>query len=111
MGVDESDTDFESSLHTGGAKTHVLTVAQMARHTHVQDNHAHGAAPSSSSWGWTVAGSTFVAASAQSGAGAGTQLRSAATTSARATNQQTGNNEPHNNLQPYLTTYIWQRVS
>jgi microcystin-dependent protein len=41
VGVDVNDTDFDVAGKTGGAKTHTLTVAQLATHTHVQDAHNH----------------------------------------------------------------------
>ena len=34
VGVDSTDTDFDAVRETGGAKTHTLTVAQLAAHTH-----------------------------------------------------------------------------
>lgn len=42
VGVDSSDTDFETSGKTGGEKTHTLTVDEIPSHTHDMDDAVYG---------------------------------------------------------------------
>ena len=41
VGVDAAQTEFDTRGETGGAKTHLLSSAEMPSHTHVQDAHTH----------------------------------------------------------------------
>ncbi|OHY31330.1 hypothetical protein BI362_03180 [Streptococcus parauberis] len=94
VGVDESDTDFNTVNKTGGEKTHVLTVSEMPSHTHPGENgtqfHMYKA----------LSGET-----ASDGVNSGTSFKSKANTGA------TGGDQAHNNLQPYVTVYRWQRTA
>lgn len=109
IGVDTSQTEFETVQKTGGSKTHKLTVAEMPTHTHVQNAHAHSvrykgfAGLSASAGGWVVLRRNL--------SGDGYDGSNAAALSATATNQNTGGGGEHNNLQPYITVYMWQRVA
>lgn len=42
VGVDPSDTDFNTSEKTGGEKTHKLTVDEMPSHSHDMDDEVYG---------------------------------------------------------------------
>ncbi len=42
VGINASDTDFNTPEKTGGAKTHTLTTAQLPAHAHQVGQHAHG---------------------------------------------------------------------
>jgi len=42
VGRDSADTDFDTMGETRGAKTHLLTAAEMPSHSHVQNSHNHG---------------------------------------------------------------------
>ena len=88
VGVDPSDTDFETSEKTGGEKTHKLTQEEMPRHGHktfVYDSRSPGLYSSSSN------GSNPLDY-----------------TNVWSTNA--GGDQPHNNLPPYITVYMWKRI-
>ncbi len=87
VGVDESDTDFNTVNRTGGEKTHVLTVSEMPSHTHTFP----GANPSN-----------YVRVEASSTNGLSTSTK---------TTDATGGGQAHNNLQPFVTVYRWQRTA
>ena len=96
VGVDENDNTFASSKLTGGEKTHTLTVAEMPSHGHGWEGVNDGA---------TVAGQTgrypFRIYQDRTPNWPGTA----------SSIYNTGGNGSHNNLQPYYTAYIWERIS
>lgn len=117
VGYDSGQTEFDTLDETGGAKTHTLITAEMPSHTHTQDAHNHthrqwlmnGAGASGAHYGFGY----------QSNTGARNDM-AAATTSGEvqygnlpttATNQNTGGGGAHNNLQPYIVKYMWQRTA
>lgn len=79
-----------------GAETHVLTQDEMPSHTHTQNAHSHAI---SSTVPTSSAGSdiSYSSASPQT-----TKTRLSATDNATATNQTTGSDDAHNNMQPSL---------
>ena len=86
IGVDSTDTDFDTVGNTGGAKTHTLITDEIPSHTHSMSiENASGTGSTGSSNG----ASSF----------------STVNTSA------TGGGQAHNNLQPYVVVYMWQRVA
>ncbi len=98
VGVDEDDNDFNTALKTGGEKKHTLTVEEMPSHKHdIKDNTGTWAgfwktnAASGNSWHMASRGDS----------GAYSWLYA----------QPTGGGEAHNNLQPYITVYIWRRTA
>ena len=162
VGIDTSDTDFNSVNKVGGSKEVVLTVPNLPTHNHtVGDNshshtangvgdhshtlndHSHYIAPhqhivpygdrgGGAPWGtygnknmygagnsdtndwwyytspvdqWT----NGAGAVGMSGSGAHSHTINATTHSHTLSN--TGSNTAHSNLQPYIVTYIWKRIS
>lgn len=88
VGVDENDTDFNASSKTGGEKKHILTVDEMPEHSH--DVYIDEAGKGGR-WG-------------------------PLNTSQQSTNRLTstgkkGSSQPHNNMQPYYTCYIFVRTA
>jgi hypothetical protein len=102
VGVNESETEFSTVSKTGGAKTHKLTVNEMPSHTHIQDSHYHNFDLHAT--GCTNSGTGPVGSDCY-----GTYTKSTAKTTA--SNQNTGGGAAHNNLPPYVTVYIWRRIS
>lgn len=107
VGVDSSQTEFDTAEETGGEKTHKLVIAEMPSHTHTQNAHSHYfdrwatyAAGSSTSGGF------YSPSTSWSQDGYANQNVSNTT----ATNQNTGGGGEHNNLQPYITCYMWKRT-
>jgi hypothetical protein len=90
VGVSTNDTDFNTVEKTGGAKTHTLTIAQMPSHDHAPPPGGHW------STGWHN-GRRVGETTASYDGGVGNVL-------------PTGGGEAHNNLQPYITCYMWRRL-
>jgi len=99
VGVNSSGT-FNTVEKTGGAETHTLDESQMPRHTHEQDAHSHNILYSGSSGSY---------ARAVGGANSNSFTNILAATVA--TNQDTGGGQAHNNLQPYITCYMYKRIA
>lgn len=89
VGVDASDADFDTAEETGGEKTHTLTVAEMPDHHH----EVYGRT------GSTAAGSNCY------------QGRNWNGTAVITNTGDTGGGDPHNNLQPYITCYMYKRTA
>lgn len=86
VGIDDSGT-FDTLDATGGEETHTLTEAEMPAHTHTAD-------------GGTIGGGTT------------TLFEVSVNTAGRtATTDSTGGGVAHNNLQPYIVKYVWQRTA
>lgn len=87
--------DTYSAGSTGGEAQHTLTVDEMPSHSHsLNDQDAHGAS------GSLQGGKTYSQVN-----------RSADTTYWWSDTHETGSSQPHNNMPPYLTVYIWKRVA
>ncbi len=87
VGVNEADTDFNTVNKTGGEKTHILTEAEMPSHTH---DYVGGT-------------NNYVKVEASDVNGY--------TDTKTKTSSATGGGQAHNNLQPYVTVYRWQRTA
>lgn len=92
VGVDTSQTEFNTVMKTGGEKAHTLTKTELpnvqlsvlgAGSTNGNDILRFG----------SIGVSTMTA-----GARIGVT-------------EPMGNNQPHNNLQPYITVYMWRRTA
>lgn len=99
VGIDATQAEFDTLEETGGAKTHTLTAAQMPSHAHRL----------SLEFGTT--GSLTVAPPGQYN-----QVRANGTTyygSSTSNNlmEMTGGGGAHNNLQPYITVFMWKRTA
>lgn len=88
VGVNTSDSDFNAAEKTGGEKTHKLTVAEMPSHTHTYN---------------------YVGTYADAASGDPSNLRITAV--AGGNTGSTGGDGYHNNLQPYITCYMWKRTA
>ena len=92
VGVDENDSDFNTAEKTGGEKTHTLVVSELPHHTHA--NYAKRTNITINNSGNT----RVTCHSSNSGATVGNNIGS------------TGEGVAHNNLQPYVTCFIWKRI-
>lgn len=92
VGVDENDSDFNTAEKTGGEKTHTLVVSELPQHTHANYAKRTNITINNS-------GNTHVTChSSNAGATVGNSIG------------RTGEGVAHNNLQPYVTCFIWKRI-
>lgn len=92
IGQTGGDADFDTAEETGGEKTHVLTVAEMPAHAHMQRRHA------------TTTGALSGLATAPDASSSNPGDLGPVTGS-------TGGDGAHNNMPPYLVVYIWKRTA
>lgn len=107
VGVDTSQTEFDHVEKTGGEKNHLLSIHETPSHTHALE--PNGSAYSFA-WG-SNKGNVYVNVNAIGGASpSGTNYLY---THQGEWNQTgaSGSTQPHNNLQPYITCYMWKRIS
>lgn len=95
VGVDTSDSDFNTVEKTGGEKEHTLTVDETPSHKHdiyggTTTTTNTLTTPNSNGWIPLLGGMTY---------------------KNDGTMTTVGNDEPHNNLQPYITCYMWKRIA
>lgn len=91
VGIDTGQTEFDTVEETGGAKTHTLTVAEMPSHQHTSD----------------AAATSVTGSAAHDSAGGGLNQRASGLTAI----PLQGGGGAHNNLQPYIVTYMWKRTA
>ena len=90
VGVDSSDTDFDTVRETGGSKTdsHALTIAELPAHTHTV----------------TMSTSDSDNDNLSEGNTSGTSSHETSSTGG-------GQAHTHDIVQPYITAYMWRRTA
>lgn len=123
VGVDSSDSDFDTAEETGGEKTHTLTTNEIPAHTHGSKslvgtwaNWGEGSGQvSRTANGYKVTGIvSAVGDNNQYGWGTATGRDSDNTSlkiDATHEHNSVGGSQAHNNLQPYITVYFWKRIA
>ena len=90
VGIDATQSEFDTAEETGGFKTHTLSVSEIPSHTH---NNPAGISPAPNANDVDITG------------GNGRTIADNVATAS------TGGGGAHNNLQPYITVYMWKRTA
>ena len=109
VGIDSGDTDFDTVRETRGSKTHTLTESELPAHTHAvtDPGHTHTTQRFPTATGGS---SGFTVDTSMSGTPADNTLATKSATTG-ITNQNTGSGTAHNNLQPSIVVYMWERTA
>jgi hypothetical protein len=95
VGISGSDTEFDTLNETGGAKTHTLSTTEIPSHNHgLPEGRNSGVLNNPGAW--------FM--------GGFTSTAGGATAHQSGTNNA-GGGGAHNNLQPYIVKYVWERTA
>ena len=102
VGLDTSDSYFNTIGQTGGKKTHTLTPNEIPAHGHGMAHTHSYTGPNTGSWkvGSGKAHTWCTSAGGKTSGGA-----------SKTTTDNAGGGSAHNNLQPYIVVYMWKRVS
>ena len=94
VGVDEADTDFSNADKTGGEKTHTLKVEEIPSHVHQISR-------------YNPSGTVFDATQRKlaSAPNSGSAISGSAETAPN------GGGVAHNNMQPFITVFMWRRTA
>ncbi|MEA4939170.1 MAG: DUF859 family phage minor structural protein [Christensenella sp.] len=122
VGVNTSDTNFNTIEKTGGANTHTLATAELPSHNHsfsgsvtvnANGSHAHQASSGSYKVGSGSASTYYYMTNGGSTSGqtTGTGGLHDHTGSVSGSVGSNGSGSAHNNLQPYITCYFWKRTA
>ena len=98
VGIDTSQTEFNTVGKTGGEKTHTLTIDEMPSHNHDSGSDIKNGY-------WMYGGSLDQLAGFTAGVTNNTWARFERSVVSQ------GGDKAHNNLQPYITVYMWKRKS
>ena len=104
VGLNESETEFSTVNKIGGEKTHTLTVNEMPSHNHdfrYSTDNAVTFYNAGVGKDGTYTGDNFL----------GFSNSVSLFASYVVVLSNTGSSQTHNNLQPYITVYMWKRVS
>jgi len=96
VGLDAGDADFNTVEETGGAKTHTLTIAELAAHTHTVDRVFSGTQTLT-----TTSAANVIPKLDNTG---DLDIRTLPTSS-------TGSGTAHSIVQPYITVYMFKRTA
>ena len=115
VGVDTSQSEFKTVMKTGGAKTHTLNTNQIPKHNHGSAN------ISGSHYAYDYVGDRANGAFSENVVndnGVGFSTSSINQTpwkqfifNSNHTHSDVGKGQAHNNLQPYITVYMWRRTA
>jgi len=114
VGVDTTQAEFNAVEKEGGAKTHTLSINEIPSHSHgITGNGAHThtytgfiqcAVSSSQTY-------TAIAHKRYDGDGASTPASMNSSGGHSHSISNNGGSGSHNNLQPYITCYMWKRTA
>ena len=100
VGIDSSDTDFDTVEGTGGAKTHTLTTDELPEHKHASNLRVEAGT------------ATLVDNDLATTVASGNELdHNADNTTSSTDTGLAGGDTAHNNLQPYIVVYMWKRTA